>query len=213
MDFPHLPGVVGQNFAHRDWYRGVSRGWTAYVSEVYQRAAEPRRYVVAVAVPVRSGTRVIAILVGQYRTEHFGEWVSRFKLGYDGFIYIVDQQGQLVSAPFLDPFQPPPDLSSVPAVATALRGNSGVIENYDPLTRSRQIAAYAPIPRFGWAVIAQQPLAAVGAPIRRLAFWVGGVGVSLLLLTAFFAVAGRASTRATRTWPPSSKRAAPRWNA
>ncbi len=187
-DFPPLPGVRGTSFAYRDWYRGISRKWTPYVSEVYQRAAEPRRYVVAVAVPIRDRQDVIGILVGQYRTEHFGQWVARFKLGYSGFVYVVDQHGRLVSAPSVDPFQAPPELGTAPPVAAALRGDSGVVETLDPITHSRQIAAYAPIRSFGWGVVAQQPVAGVSGPIKRLSVWVGGIGAGLLLLTIVFGV-------------------------
>ena len=38
-DIPEVASLRGQNFSHRDWYRGVSRNWEPYVSEVYRRAA------------------------------------------------------------------------------------------------------------------------------------------------------------------------------
>src|SRR5207237_8037056 len=49
-DTPALPAVRGKNFAVRDWYRGVSNKWKPYVSDVYQRAAEPRYNVIAAAI-------------------------------------------------------------------------------------------------------------------------------------------------------------------
>jgi C4-dicarboxylate-specific signal transduction histidine kinase len=52
-DYPRATESLGENFAYRDWYQGVSQDWTPYVSEVYQRRAEPRPLVVAVAAPVR----------------------------------------------------------------------------------------------------------------------------------------------------------------
>jgi hypothetical protein len=45
--------IVGQNFAYRDWYRGVTAHWQPYVSEVYRTAAGSSPLVVAVAVPIR----------------------------------------------------------------------------------------------------------------------------------------------------------------
>ena len=34
--YPPQPSVINQNFAYRDWYRGVARQWTPYVSEVFK---------------------------------------------------------------------------------------------------------------------------------------------------------------------------------
>ena len=49
---PMDPAVIGQNFAYRDWYKGVADGWKPYVSEVYRTRAAPQQLAVAVAVPV-----------------------------------------------------------------------------------------------------------------------------------------------------------------
>jgi hypothetical protein len=67
-DAPALSGVRGKNFASRDWYQGVSNGWKPYVSSVYQRAAEPRYNVIAVAVPIKA-EKTAGILVLQVRLD------------------------------------------------------------------------------------------------------------------------------------------------
>src|SRR5881397_203070 len=54
----------GHNYAYRDWYKGVSRDWRPYVSEVYQTGTSGNPLVVAVAVPIRNDQReVIGILM------------------------------------------------------------------------------------------------------------------------------------------------------
>jgi len=52
-DYPRASESLGQNFSHREWYRGLSQGWEPYISEVYQRHAAPKPLVVAIAVPIR----------------------------------------------------------------------------------------------------------------------------------------------------------------
>src|SRR5207244_9009885 len=47
---PMDPTVIGQNFAYRDWYKGVAKQWKPYVSEVYRTRAAPQQLAVAVAV-------------------------------------------------------------------------------------------------------------------------------------------------------------------
>lgn len=39
--YPVQPGTLNRNFAYRDWYKGTSRQWTPYVSEVYQNSIPP----------------------------------------------------------------------------------------------------------------------------------------------------------------------------
>ncbi|MGH9282607.1 MAG: PDC sensor domain-containing protein [Acidimicrobiales bacterium] len=52
---PVSPDVVGRDFSHRDWYRGVQASGRSYASEVYETAAAGGGLVVAAAAPVRAG--------------------------------------------------------------------------------------------------------------------------------------------------------------
>ena len=51
--YPSQPTILNQNFAYRDWYKGVARQWNPYISEVYQTAVAPYQLVVAIVVPVK----------------------------------------------------------------------------------------------------------------------------------------------------------------
>ena len=97
VDFPELAGARGQNFALRDWYKGVSRGWRPYVSPVYTRTAAPQLNVFAVAVPIpKEGGGVAGILVLQVQLDStFFEWTKEIEVGPEGVAYIVDQNGQV----------------------------------------------------------------------------------------------------------------------
>jgi len=48
-DWPNDAAVIGQRFAHRDWYKGVVAAKTTYVSEIYERAAAPKCDVLSLA--------------------------------------------------------------------------------------------------------------------------------------------------------------------
>jgi len=49
---PQNSDLIGANYAYRDWYQGVTRTWSPYVSEVYRTTAASRQLVIAVAVPI-----------------------------------------------------------------------------------------------------------------------------------------------------------------
>ena len=157
-DMPVLANVRGKNFAERDWYRGVSRNWKPYVSNVYQRAAEPRHNVVAAAIPVRGDDDQIAgILVLQVQLNALLGWSKSIDMGPSGFAYIVDRKGQLATHPKLPSAGNILDYSSVPVVQKLLRNESGIEMLVDPLEKDERVAAYAPITGLGWGVIATEP--------------------------------------------------------
>jgi signal transduction histidine kinase len=97
FDEPALPRVRGQSFAFRDWFKGVSREWRTYVSPVYERSAEPRIRVVAVASPVRSPAGEVAgVLVLQLALNPFFDWVRTLDLGSGAELAVVDAAGKAV---------------------------------------------------------------------------------------------------------------------
>jgi len=64
---PASPGVVGRNFAFRDWFKGVATTGGPYVSEAYQTALAGHPLVVAVADYVRSPDgRPLAVVAAIY---------------------------------------------------------------------------------------------------------------------------------------------------
>ncbi len=154
-DMPPLPGVRGKNFAFRDWYQGVSRRWEPHVSDVYKRAAPPQYNVVAIAVPIRSETEtIIGIVVLQVRLDTLTEWTKHIGLGPTGFLYVVDRKGNVVVHPKFSPEGDLVDFSRVPTVQKVLRGERGVEILFNPVEHEKRLSAYAPVPRYGWGLVA-----------------------------------------------------------
>jgi signal transduction histidine kinase len=146
-------GGRGRNLAHRDWYQGVSRAWKPYVSGVYRRSGTPQRNVFAVAVPVLDRSNApVGILVLQVQLESFFDWAPAIDPGPGGTVYVVDGAG----AAAFDSRKPLQseinDLSSHPAVARLLRGESGVE------VMGEYVYAFMP-GRHGWDVVVEQPAA------------------------------------------------------
>ncbi len=183
VDYPPNPEVWGKNLSYRDWYKGVSRGWQPYVSEVYMRETLEPRYVVSVAIPVRNESRVIGIVVMQHRLETIQKWVAPVRLGKTGIIYIVDKNGRIVAHPWEDPRQPP-NYSSIPIVGKVLHGGEGVEEVYSPFENEKMLSAYVPVRSMGMGVIAQQPTEEAFSPIRLHT----NLSLILIALTGIFAV-------------------------
>ena len=199
-DVPALPNIRGTNFAHREWYRGVSRDWHPYVSPMYTRTAVPQLNVVAIATPIKSATgRVVGILVLQIRVDRLLEWVKAIDVGPQEFVYVVDSKGRAAFHSRRPDRGEIVDLSGTPVVEKLRRGEHGVEIGVDPVERQDSIIAYAPVPGNGWGVVAQQPmrasleLAARDEQLRRL---LTGFGLILLLgAAAIFLASQVASAR------------------
>lgn len=157
-DRPTLPDVRGVNFAHRDWYQGVNRTGMPYVSDAYQRAAAPQYHVIAAGIPIKTDEhRIIGILVLQVRLQSLLEWMYTIELGPGGVVYLVDRRGQIAAHPELPPDGELRDVSSVASVQKALRGEGGADIAFDPVAQEARVVAYAPVPGYGWGVMAEQP--------------------------------------------------------
>ena len=156
-DAPELPGAKGTNFAHRDWYKGVSRDWKPYVSQLYRRTAAPQRNVIAASVPIRgSGGKVAGILVLQVKLETFFDWARQIDVGPEDRVLVVDGAG---GAAF-DSLTPTAVLAEMPDVLPAaqwqVQRSPGAeivpgAAGGEPMVRGFAPAAY------GWGVVILQP--------------------------------------------------------
>jgi len=156
---PPDPTLPGRNYAFRDWYRGVSRGWKPYVSEVYRPQAAPNALSVAVAVPILDGrNQPVGIVAAPYSLERISQWLKADP-GDNRSISVVDQHGRLLAGSGIDVYAPPTDLSGYEPVRRAQRGESGIGVFSGP--NGAMYVAYTPIPSLNWGVIAEQPASAV----------------------------------------------------
>jgi signal transduction histidine kinase len=182
-DTPALPDVRGVNFAYRDWYQGVAPTGIPYVSDAYQRAAAPQYHVIAAAIPIKIDEhRITGILVLQVRLQSLLEWMHTIELGPGGVVYLVDRRGQIAAHPELAPDGELRDVSSVPSVEKVLRGEGGADIASDSLAQEARVVAYAPVPGYGWGVMAEQPtrtaFAARNRELRHLGLAYGLVALA-----------------------------------
>jgi len=158
-DTPEVPDVRGKNFASRDWYRGVSQHWKPYVSEVYQRAAEPRYNVFAVAAPIMDENGSVAgILVLQVKVDFLLQWTKNIEVGPNGFVVIVDRRGKIAAHPKFPPQGELLDYSKIPALQKLARNDKGAERLFNPFERERDVVTYQSVPGYGWHAIVEQPV-------------------------------------------------------
>lgn len=188
-DTPPIEGVRGKSFADRDWYRGVSRDWKKYVSEVYQRAAEPRLNVIAVAIPIlNAANQPAGIMVLQVRSEVLFNWADEMNVGEHGFFFVVDSRGNVAAHPGVDPQQEIIKIADNPLVELVLAGNSGIQIADDPISKVECLSAYEVVPKYNWGVFAQESMLSVDAGRKTTLRSIGLVYLVVLTLSALLAL-------------------------
>ena len=156
--YPPQPNLIGENFAYRDWYKGVARQWTPYISEVYQSRVAPFELVVAISVPIRNHAgQPIAILMAAYALDSISQRLVGTNLDGAWTISLADRNGHLSARQHLGPNAPLVDLGGYEPVKAALGGRAGT----GTFLRdgSRFFTAYEPVGEYGWALLVEQPSA------------------------------------------------------
>lgn len=163
----HMAGNA-VNYSDADWYRNYSRTHSPYLSTVYCDTIAGRELISAYACPVRNDSGdMCGILVLQVDISKLLDWTPKVAVGSSGFLYVVDQKGNLAAHshyPHLDSIMA---YASVPAVQKALKGEANTELLYNPMDKEERLVAYEQVPGYHWVVVAaegsQAALAATGA--------------------------------------------------
>ena len=179
--FPPRPGIIGQDFSYRDWYKGVLATGKPYVSEAYISAITGNPRVTAVAAPVKTADgsgRTLGIVVSAYDVNALEQYVESFAKVQGIGIITTDQRGVLIAAP-----------GGLPAglvsarndtrVSAALAGRSGVVHVGG---RNGVISGYAPVPSLGWTVRTEVPAQRIQATLDTISRTFSVVAGVLLLV-------------------------------
>jgi len=196
--YPEAPELYGRSFAHRDWYRGVSREWRSYMSEIFP-AARDQAPVVSLVMPIRDlDGKVIGIIGSAQRLETIRQWLLPIQVP-DGDLYVVDRKGQLVFHRTRFGPEQVNDYSRVPVVERLLRGEEGLVELENPVEGQVRLSAYRLLPALGWGGVVHREKNLVLQRTRTLILVSGTAGVFLAAALAFLGgVAVRSQRRTER---------------
>ncbi len=94
---PLIKESMGKNYAHRDWYIGLSKHWKPYVSDALQRTVKEKDVVVFVCTPVIDEKGEIISIIGvNQRAVFLSDLAGQFRLNPDTTITIIDRVGNMI---------------------------------------------------------------------------------------------------------------------
>ncbi len=185
--YPPCPPALRTDFSQRDWYKGVTGGWTSYVSAVFQPAASPHSQVVGVAVPVFDDNGgPIAVLVAGHRLDSASSWLRELERSSAVTVEVVDQQGHILSSRNTQEMTEPLDASSKEVSRRVLAGEmgKGVFFHHG----KPAIVNYRPIQEFHWGVLAELPLERAYVASHRFQYAVLPMAILLACCVVYFAL-------------------------
>ena len=175
---PESPENDGQSYAFRDWYRGVSRSWQPYMSEIYETAHE-RKPAVALAMPIRDvDGQVIGIITSVQNLDTLRTWLAPIQIP-GGDLFVVDRKGQLVFHRTRAGADHLADYVDIPVVRRLLEGHDGVAELENPVDGEVSLSASRWVPALGWGVVVHRSKNVVLQRTRTLILAAAAVAVVL----------------------------------
>ena len=156
---PQHGELIGKYLTGDDWYQGVRGQDVPFVSGLSSTAARQNLNSVAIAAPVVSPPGAAparyGYLVVLFSLRQIQDFVDQFQASNTTAICLVDSAGFVLAGPGLEPGS----VTSWPANDGMLHAALGGHAGQSPMTNNGvpQLAAYAPVPGFGWAVVATVP--------------------------------------------------------
>lgn len=152
--YPEAPEVIGKNFAFRDWYKGVSRDWTPYVSDLDLRVIGEKDTAIWVVVPVLDEKNTpIGILVSTHRSVMIGNIIKQIPTEQGQSITICDRKGQMI---YSSRYQYEKELQTYPfyhEIGKKKKQQATFIEAEDPsMPGQKRYISFSPVPISGGSV-------------------------------------------------------------
>ena len=154
-NFPVDKTGFGKNLAYRDWYKGVSKHWTPYISTVFRLITLEKGLGVAVAVPVFDrNDKVIGILGAAQRMAFMAVFIKTKIIDPEKNITLLDQEGNII---FSNTLPYAEKIKKYPAVQARENAVAGVIADTE-ITDAKgkgkiSYISIAPVKELGWSIL------------------------------------------------------------
>jgi len=189
------PGVVGQGFREREYFEGVMRSRSAYVSPVPYVGAATRVHTLAVAAPIWGPQReLLGVVAGTFTLERLSQLLAPARAAgsrgmEQGQVYLVSPLGVILA--HTDPSKRATKVAEADTgVRAVLAGRRGSV-TWEDESGETQLGVFAPLPEIGWGLVYTHPYQSwLSAPEL-----VQGLLPALLVVLALAAVAGALAAR------------------
>jgi PAS domain S-box-containing protein len=157
-NFPVDREALNKDRSHRDWYKGVSKGWKPYISSVYKMTGEEKDLAIAVCVPIfDEKENVLGILCAAQSTTFFRKIIGEVGMNLETNITLLDQKGRIIRSNWFPYTREEVDYPSFDLAERVIRGEKGNVEIQDSYDGNRiKYVSFAPVGGIGWSIIVEK---------------------------------------------------------
>jgi signal transduction histidine kinase len=142
-----------------------------YISRVY--TSDKAQPYITIAIPLWGGAQnIVGVVTAEADLSFLWEVIEKIHFGTAGYGYLVDENGNLIAHKDASLALKKMNLRQAGAVqrflATPARSDPTPAQEGQGLTHRPVLAAYAPVPELGWAVILEEPIDAALANVQIL---------------------------------------------
>ena len=159
VNFPVDKRGFSKDLSHRDWYKGVSKEWKPYVSDIYKLFTQNEDLAVSLCVPIFDDKKkVIGIFGASLATVFYNDLVKHISFDMDASITLIDREGHVI---YGDKYPYEKKIIAYPLFDTVQRMTRtahGTIEVRDTSDQSRvRYVSSARVEEIGWSVVVEKP--------------------------------------------------------
>ena len=163
VNFPVDKRGYGKDLSHRDWYKGVSKEWKPYVSDIYKLFTQNEDLAVSLCVPIFDDKKkVIGILGASLATGFYNDLVKHISFDMDASITLVDREGHVI---YGDKYPYEKKIIAYPLFDTIQRTTRtahSTIEVRDTSDQGRvKYVSFAHVEDLGWSVVVEKTRSSV----------------------------------------------------
>ncbi len=179
---------VGQSYYDQPFIRQVINTSEPYVSDARHNIADGLT-TVYIAVPIKDpSNKTIGVLVGSMDLMNYTKTVVGTQVKNQQYIFLVNKSGNVMVHSNKTYMMNMTDFSVLPAVQYLKKGQEGVVEQEFPFEHDIRLAAYSPVPVYGWGVVVSLPDNVAYQPITQFTWYFLALLPILLLIAAILSV-------------------------
>lgn len=145
-------GTLG-NRSDREYFKRAIKGETYFSDAIV--SGSTGKAIVTIAKPIKSSGRILGVVGASIDLDYLSGLISKIKAGENGYGFIVERNGKIISHPDEKLVKEMTDLSHLQPVKEVISGKTGRAEyTYEG---AEKLASYEYIDKTGWGVVVQLP--------------------------------------------------------
>lgn len=170
-------GTLG-NRSDREYFKKAIKGETNFSDAIISNSTG--KPIVTIAKPIKNNGGTVGVIGASIDLDYLSTIVKNVEVGEEGYGFIVERNGKIISHPNEDLVAQMADVSDLPPVKEVIKGESGKSDyTYEEIEK---LSSYVYIDKIGWGVVVQIPKEEVFKQLKGAeAFFITTMVVSVIM--------------------------------